>query len=99
MNKENGHEKFLDLDFGKILKIIEADFGDYRKTYEIEKYIKQSIRVACKFYLKYKDNPKLLMKERNEICPSYWENMDLNKYNDWLFKKTFKCVLNEKEEQ
>jgi len=29
MNKENGHEKFLDLDFGKILKIIETDFGDY----------------------------------------------------------------------
>lgn len=57
----NGHElKHLELDFGEILKIIKAEFGDYRKAYEIEKYIKQYIRAACNFYLKYKDKPKLL---------------------------------------
>ncbi len=64
---KNGHKlKSLDLDFGEILKIVEADFGDFRKAYEIEKYIKQRIRVACEFYLRYKDDPELLIKEYPE---------------------------------
>ena len=79
--KDMNELKSLDLDFGEILKIIEDDFGDFRKAYEIEKYIKQRIKVACEFYLKYKDNPELLMREKSEIylclreiCPSYEGN-------------------------
>ncbi len=84
MSEEDKNEhklKPLDLDFEEILKIVEADFGDYRKAYEIEKYIKRCFRVACEFYLRYKDNPELLMREKSEIylhlreiCPSYEGN-------------------------
>ena len=64
--EEKDMNELKSLDFGEILKIIEADFGDFRKAYEIEKYIKQCIRVACEFYLKYKDDPELLIKEYPE---------------------------------
>jgi len=71
--------------------------------------IKQRIEQACKFYLKYKDKPELLVKDYSE----YKEEVDklwlkwrkkkpsihsakedfLKDYNEWLFKLAFKDVL------
>jgi len=70
--KDMNELKPLDLDFKEIVRIIEADFGDYRKAYEIEKYIKRCFRVACEFYLRYKDDPELLIKE----YPEYKKEME-----------------------
>jgi len=97
--KDMNELKPLDLDFGEILKIIEADFGDFRKAYEIEKYIKQCIRVACEFYLKYKDEPELLFEEKREyrviLAYLFGDEKDTSRYNEWLFKLAFKSVLDE----
>jgi len=81
--------KPLDLDFGKILKIIEDDFGDFRKAYEIEKYIKQRIRAACEFYLRYKDDPDLLIKEH----PEYKEEIEERKREFQSVKENIKQSL------
>ncbi|MCD6138881.1 MAG: hypothetical protein J7J91_10035 [Deltaproteobacteria bacterium] len=102
--------KPLDLNFEKILKIIEDDFGDFRKAYEVEKYIKQRIRVACEFYLRYIYDPWLLWEERHEFrCEKLREFMKdivenedtaiedsaMYEYNKWLFKEAFKIYKNE----
>jgi len=67
--------------------------------------LKQCLKSACEFYLRYKDKPELLIKEHSEykkelssnLLPiyklSYWERL---KYNEWLFKLTFKDVFKEK---
>ena len=84
----------------------------------IRNEIKQHIKSACEFYLRYKDNPELLVKEHHEyenvkisttigtlknfikirkmdtggeIDETLLEERD---YNEWLFKLTFKDVLN-----
>ena len=94
------------LDFEEILKIIEDKFGDYRKAYEIEKYIKQRIRAICEFYLRYKDKPALFSEEQFSIKWSYDRLtgtyiVDLGnrytEYNYWLFKLAFKGVLEEEK--
>lgn len=71
------------------------------------KEVKEKIKSACEFYLKYKDNPELLLKEH----PKYKEKIenfrilkplgnyikgkyyDVDRYNKWLFKLAFKDVL------
>ena len=63
----------------------------------------QRLKSACEFYLRYKDNTRLLLKEHGEYrkevskFEEWWKypnNMfDYNKYNDWLFKLVFKSVL------
>jgi len=102
MSEEDKNEhklKPLDLNFGEILKIVEADFGDYRKAYEIEKYIKRCFRVACEFYLKYKDEPELLFEEKREyrviLAHLFGDEKDTSRYNEWLFKLAFKSILDE----
>jgi len=96
--------KPLDLDFGEILKIVEADFGDYRKAYEIEKYIKQRIKAVCEFYLRYKDKPALFSDEQftidwkyDRLTGTYIVELGnrYTEYNYWLFKLAFKSVLDE----
>jgi len=64
--------------------------------------IKQRIKSACDFYLRYKDNPDLFGAEH----PEYFEEMlgyailtnrsrfkPTKKYNTWLFKLAFKDVI------
>jgi len=58
----------------------------------IKEVLKQRIKSACEFYLRYKDKLELLEKEHPNLV-EYDKNM---KYNDWLFKLAFKDVLEEK---
>ena len=74
----------------------------------IKSLIKQRLKSACEFWLKYKDNPLLLCEEK----PEYKKEFEpfttafkssafssqklkwiLDKYNDWLFRLCFKSVL------
>jgi len=73
---------------------------------------KQRLKSACEFYLRYKDNPELLIKKHpkyeNDVEEfilklrdaedgfDIWETHD--KYNDWLFKLAFKDVLGDLDE-
>lgn len=80
----------------------------------IRKEIKQRIKTACEFYLRYKNKPELLMEEHpeykkqceyfiheiemasiGEFEPTHGELAHLMDYNEWLFKLTFKAVLDD----
>jgi len=73
-----------------------------KKKYEI----KQRLKSACEFYLRYRDKPGLFSEEQFTI---YWEYddeigcylIDLGnkyvEYNGWLFRLAFKNVLEEVE--
>ena len=75
---------------------------------KLKNEIKQRLKSACEFWLKYKDNPVLLCREK----PEYKKEFEpfatafksssfssqklkwiLNKYNDWLFHLVFKSIL------
>ena len=74
--------------------MMEEDKQELKGTIEMELddllvKVKQRINSACEFYLKYKDNPELLVKIKIK---------NVNAYNEWLFKLAFKEVLkNEKD--
>jgi len=65
----------------------------------------QHIRKACEFYLRYKDNPELLIKEHPELkrkCKrlnrwayesEYKPHSNMAEYNEWLFRLVFKEVV------
>jgi len=69
--------------------------------------IKQRIKEACEFYLKYKNNPSLLWKENTKYrkklkkfgITKKWVSEDCDElydwedYNEWLFKLAFGDVL------
>jgi len=61
--------------------------------------LKQRLKSACEFYLRYKDKPELLIKE----YPEYKEELDeegwwfSSEYNNWLFKLAFKDVFKEEK--
>jgi len=74
--------------------------------------LKQHIKSACEFWLRYKNNPELLWDERKEYrkqmkeLPIMWfdikikgdvwfENEDIDVYNEWLFKLAFGDVFKE----
>lgn len=72
--------------------------------------IKQQIKERCEFYLKYKDNPELLIKEHPKyedevvgMCFAGWDDYYRKNlivtvdYNKWLFKLAFKGVLDEQK--
>ena len=75
----------------------------------IKSLIKQRLKSACMFYLRYRDKPGLLMKEQNITIPKSCItgkytmpgnigirnviSWNLNAYNDWLFRLCFKPVL------
>jgi len=103
------------------------------KIIEITIYrIKQQIKSACKFYLRYKDKPELLVKEHPELKTLIEKLFDIEgklrndgtilrnildkfglskitlsksiyydhkKYNEWLFKLTFKDVFEDENEK
>ena len=64
-----------------------------------EKEIKQRIKLACEFYMKYMNKPELLIREH----PKYRDEVDkmfsdsgitfVARYNRWLFKLTFKDII------
>jgi len=64
--------------------------------------IKQRIKSACEFYLRYKDNSNLLINEHPEyereniVDCALIEPIEETraKYNDWLFKLAFKDIFN-----
>ena len=75
--------------------------------------VKQRIKSACEFYLKYKDDPPLFWDEQKEYRKLLkkdlghiiirWETMkrfrdSRDKYNDWLFRLAFRSVLKEDNE-
>jgi len=95
-------------------------FWESYKETEIIKDIKlifelynKKIKSACEFWLKYKDNPELLLEEypeyeekvkeiekeayQKEFYMEFVKNYFLEKYNEWLFKLAFKDVLEEGE--
>ena len=80
---------------------------------EFKDEIKERIRYACEFYLRYIYDPWLLWEKRHEfrceklreIMRDIVENEDtaiedsaMSEYNKWLFKLAFKSVLDEEKE-
>jgi len=73
--------------------------------------IKQRIKSACEFYLRYKDDPELLRIEQEIEPPEQFReyhaesktknvsvvSWNLQKYNEWLFRLAFKEVLKNEE--
>jgi len=65
--------------------------------------LRQRIKSACEFYLRYKDKPELLIKEHPEffeiikrIQKNYFDWSYY--YNEWLFKLAFKPIFEDGEE-
>ena len=70
--------------------------------------IKQRIRTACEFYLKYKDKPELLIHDFPEFEAELRDKFELRvphyswaytEYNEWLFKLAFKDVFEDVVEE
>jgi len=106
--------KPLDLKGMNIYKKIKVDFGSGKPKIiydekEAINEIKQRIKSACEFYLKYRDEPELLTEEHpcyehdvfdiiNECMTLDLSNCEtMKKYNEWLFKLAFKDVLENEE--
>jgi len=70
---------------------------------ELLSKVKQRIKSACEFYLKYKDKPELLFEEKREyrviLAHLFGDDKDTSRYNEWLFKLAFEDVLKEKKEK
>ena len=77
-------------------------------------FIKQRIKSACEFYLRYKDNPILFWKEQEKYKKQFKKKFGnvviageemrpfndwKNQYNKWLFKLAFKSIFEEKENE
>ena len=101
------------LNLNKIKSWVKQDLlvkqGDINRTIDLTiNKTKQYLKSACMFWLKYKDNPVLLCREK----PEYKKEFEpfatafksssfssqklkwiLGRYNDWLFKLVFKSVL------
>ena len=87
----------------------EYDFINFKKGYEkgfseaqkvILKIVKQRIKSACEFYLRYKDRAKKFITDFPEyaenivlIVDVYTDGKQMADYNDWLFKLAFKDVF------
>ena len=62
----------------------------------------EDIKSACEFYLRYKDKPALLWKEREEYRRNLikldkleddYFRFDTDEYNEWLFRLAFRSVI------
>ena len=92
-----------ELEFFRQEILSEKQDREFEKVFiKIEKKIreiKQRLKSACDFYLRYKDNPELLIKEYNEFSEivkrNNWDFLEskIDEYNEWLFKLAFKDVL------
>jgi len=98
-------------DIGKIGGEHGIDAEEIQEVVEFTiKEIKHRIKSACEFYLRYKNNPELLIKEHPEYEEDVKMFLDeyetakagvnvwyLRKYNEWLFRLAFKDVLEGEE--
>ena len=84
----------------------EEDKQELRETIETEVYdlldeIRQRIKSACEFYLKFRNDPSVFFAlypqyydDFEEKCGSLSDNLENTKcFNEWLFKLAFKGVL------
>jgi len=81
----------------------EAERGINAAIFLTTEVIEKRIMLACEFYLRYKDNPKLFADEQNGEIRVDYNGMNVllfnkffipfDKYNDWLFKLAFKDVF------
>jgi len=66
-------------------------------------FVKQRLKSACEFYLRYKDKPELLEKENHKLWVKISNENRIttgkitDQYNEWLFKLAFKDVLKEEK--
>ncbi len=78
----------------------EGYIDDVYLNEQIIKEIKQRLKSACEFYLRYEDKPKLLIEEQS-FLKKMMEDLEMIKtdpnYNSWLFKLAFKDVLKEEK--
>jgi len=107
---DGAREEIIDL-FYSNKKVDEKDIR--RVFWHLKKNVIEDIKSACEFYLRYKDNPELLLEEypeyeekvkeiekeayQKEFYMEFVKNYFLEKYNEWLFKLAFKDVLEEGE--
>ena len=98
-------EKDGDNGYATICSLVIKDLND----------IKQRIKSACEFYLKYKNKPELLVKEHYYLLKKMErEDMwaftllfavpdlkikDIDKYNEWFFELSFEDVLKEEKNE
>ena len=70
--------------------------------WHLKKNILEDIKSACEFYLRYKDNPNLLLNEQRELAieekeiDRFYDGVKgwrVTEYNEWLFRLIFKEVL------
>ena len=110
-------KKDVILEMNQFVAFLESRIQDEQKRDEIltaveelVKTLKQRIKSACDFFLRYKGNPSLLIMERPELKEEV-ENMFLDRYstakygvnvwrleqyNEWLFKLAFNFGGDEK---
>jgi len=109
LNLDDLREKISDLTILIATAREEGDEEEHKKVVNnILELFRQCLKSACEFWLKYKDNPVLLCREK----PEYKKEFEpfatafksssfssqklkwiLNKYNDWLFHLVFKSIL------
>ncbi|MHA1853775.1 MAG: hypothetical protein ACTSUF_09765 [Candidatus Heimdallarchaeaceae archaeon] len=110
MKPEPLNLEFIDKWFEKIClrkgstkKWIEQDVGTimskHKEIKELKDEVKQRIKSACEFWLRYKDRPDLLyfdfpIWEIRVRCKEFEKSKNLKDYNEWLFKLAFKDVIN-----
>ncbi len=69
-----------------------------QKKQRIERILEYHIKSACEFYLRYRNNPDLFVRERvlyRNVIPRLreeWHNWE-EQYDKWLFKLAFRSVL------
>ncbi|MCD6434531.1 MAG: hypothetical protein J7L14_02885 [Candidatus Diapherotrites archaeon] len=67
------------------------------------KNVKQRIKSACEFYLRYKDKPELLFEEKRKyratLAHLFGDDKNTSRYNKWLFELIFKDVLEEEKKE
>ena len=82
------------------------------ETNELINEIKQRIKSACEFYLRYKNHPELLVVEHEELIDDMLKNKLIDykharkglivydeKYNEWLFKYVFKNFIGDENDK
>jgi len=89
-----------------------------KKKRMIKEVLKQHLKCVCKFYLKYKDMPELLLAGHPELADAEIRHrttirefaehhnndvdevwLNLNDFNEWLFRYVFKEVITEDVEK
>ena len=92
----------------KLLENLLHELDEEGRRFDLRTFKFEDVKSAVQFYLRYKDNPVLLLKEYEtlgyelkkifgfeKLC-NLQEFMKIREeYNDWLFKKAFSGVVEE----